>query len=90
MEHNPNCALCIREPINEVLWDDDLIWCTICTHPACNCPLIVIKRHSTSPTDDELERIDQVVEHLRSLGYTGRLDCNARAIPDHFHCHLRP
>ena len=81
------CELCnlyeYREIRTRFHYEDDV--CIIVDCEVCDVPMAVLKRHTTTPTEEERAHI---AARLQSLG-DGRLDDDMRNIPDHYHCHLR-
>lgn len=78
-----NCPLCERKKLSHWYYEDDLIWVANCTFH--KVPMIILKRHSLEPNEEEWARILEVKNRLfptlRFRSYMGR-------IRDHWHDHL--
>jgi len=48
--------------------------------------MIVLKRHTMEPTEEELRHLEEVVRRL--FGDTARVRKTQRKIPDHLHWHI--
>jgi len=81
------CPLCRiyqeGEIFGTVYHEDDI--CIVVDCITCCVPMVVLKRHSISPTQQEQRHMQRI---LRSLG-KGRIDGKRRTIKDHWHAHLR-
>jgi len=81
-----DCPLCRAEKLTRRYYEDDVCWVADCT--TCKVPMIVLKRHTVHPTQNERDHLLLVVCRLKfsvTLGWYGDM----KAIPDHFHVHLR-
>ena len=80
-----SCDLCNLE--HKTRWyhaDDKII---ICDCSTCNIPMVVLRRHTMKPTEEEVEHIRSVSKRLFG-DVVFRV--NQRRIPDHLHWHLLP
>lgn len=77
-----NCDLCKAEDLTERVHDDPVCWAAPCfTHR--EKLIVVLKRHTTEPTREELNHIRAVARDLRPRsGWRGPV-----SIPEHFHLH---
>jgi len=78
------CELCKRERLTQWFHEDDICWVAICK--TCGVPMIVLKRHTMEPTEEELRHLEEVVRRL--FGDTARVRKTQRKIPDHLHWHI--
>lgn len=83
------CELCKREKINDVYYEDDVVWITVCK--TCQCPLIVIKKHIADPTQSEKHYCINKAMKVCGRMFRGPVlvDEKMRTIKDHWHAHLR-
>ena len=78
-----DCPLCRASDLIERLYEDDVCWAAYClSHP--DKVLVVLKRHTTTPTGDEFTRLREVAERLRPRG---SFDWGHGTIRKHFHLH---
>jgi len=77
-----DCELCKRERVTEWRYEDDLVWVARCkSHP--DKWMIIIKRHSSEPNEDERKRISEVKDRFfPKLQFRG-----PQSILDHYHIH---
>lgn len=82
-----DCSLCDLHEEGEqsgpVHFEDDI--CVIVDCKTCNVPMVVLKRHTTVPTEQEQQHM---VRQLSKQG-RGKIDKRRRTVPDHWHAHLR-
>lgn len=55
----------------------------------CKVPMIVIKRHTTELNQEELIDLMWILHYLWEDGIKGELDQERRAVPGHWHAHIR-
>lgn len=84
---NNNCPLCQKEKITKWYYEDDLFWVADCK--TCKVPMIVLKRHSVRLTQEEWDRLEVIFKELEKSGISGAHDYRRRAIPNHWHIHIR-
>ena len=85
------CPLCIRKQKTQWIHEDGLISIFYCD--TCGVPLVVCNRHTMSPSQEELKRMEQKADHWgRQIYGEGRfyVDQKQRKIKDHLHWHIRP
>lgn len=94
VRHNPGrdpCQLCVNEKITPRYYEDHVCWVAICKD--CGVPMVVLRRHSVTPTDEEKEHMRRILFRAFGAwapGWAMRLDEKRRTIPDHWHAHARP
>jgi len=76
-----NCTLCTKEPLKPQPYSDGVCWATHCV--IHDVPMIVLNRHTESPTGLELHHMKAIAEEVFP-GYRWR---NPRSMPEHFHLH---
>lgn len=82
----PQCELCVRDRVTRWYYEDDLVAIFDCKSPACGLPMVVLKRHTMSPTPEEVEHMEAVARQAFGESVTFRK--NQRTIADHFHWHV--
>jgi hypothetical protein len=87
---DPDCELCEAARITPWHHEDDICWVADCE--VCDVPMVVWKRHGTTPPDDErdhmLAQLTRVsTERFGADGFS--IDAVMRQIPTHFHAHGR-
>lgn len=85
-----DCPLCIRKQKTQWIYEDELISIFYCE--SCGVPLVVLNRHTMSPTEEELNRMeDKADEWGKEIYGEGRffIDRDQRKIRDHLHYHIR-
>lgn len=74
-----SCELC------ELVGDYEDNICKLANCRSCGIPMVVLQRHDTAATSEELEHIKKVVARLfPGKGLRGYM----RSIPQHWHDHL--
>jgi|GEM_PF-1316548 len=82
-----SCELCDNERVTTRHYEDAVVWAADCK--TCGVPMVVLRRHSTKPTKEELKVAMDVARQLaKATG--GKIDKKRRSIPDHWHVHVRP
>lgn len=79
-----DCPLCRAEKLTRWYYEDDICWVADCV--TCKVPMIVLKRHATIPVKEELVHLHLIAGWLK---LSGNWDEGMKAVPDHFHVHLR-
>lgn len=78
-----SCPLCERGKVSHWYLEDDICWVADCI--TFGLPMIVLKRHTMDPTDQELNHLKSVVNNLfPSKG----LRKGQRRRADHLHWHI--
>jgi hypothetical protein len=81
MNECPLCRLCQGEIITKLHYEDDKVIVVDCsTHLK---PMIVLKRHTSNPTEEEGHYMRSVMERL----FPGMKLRGPASIRDHFHLH---
>jgi len=76
------CPLCKREKLTKWYYEDEIVWVADCkSHP--DKKLIVLKRHTSTPTKQELEHMKKIASEL----FPNKEWRGPRSIPEHFHLH---
>ena len=76
-----SCTLCTKEPLKPQPYSDTICWVTYCiTH---GTPLIVLNRHTDSPTAGEWHHMETIGKKL----FPGTRWRTPRSMPEHFHFH---
>jgi hypothetical protein len=85
-----DCQLCDAERLTAWFYEDELCWIAECE--ICYVPMVVWRRHGTTPPADVLshmhEQLARVAEKELPRGHY--IDDKLRKIPDHYHAHARP
>jgi hypothetical protein len=85
------CQLCDAEQITPWFDFNDVCWVAICAQ--CDVPMVVLWRHTASPTRQELEVMRMSLEEA-AIDFYGThpwyIEAAMRSIPDHAHMHARP
>jgi hypothetical protein len=84
------CELCEAARITPWHHEDEICWVADCE--VCDVPMVVWKRHGTTPPDDELAHMIGELRRVAAarFGEDGfSVDQVMRQIPDHFHAHGR-
>lgn len=87
---NDDCELCAAKKLTPWIYEDSLCWISVCV--SCYLPLVVLRRHSTSPTTEEREHMLGGLKFVATQlapGVRWRIDTERRKIPDHWHAHAR-
>lgn len=80
-----SCELCQHRRETFCYYEDALCWIVDCK--TCQVPMVVLRRHSTTPMPDELTFM---LDMLRGFaGLRAELDLERRSIPAHWHAHAR-
>lgn len=75
------CPLCKAEKLTEWVYEDEICWVAYCqTHR--DKLIIVLKRHTSFPTQEELQHIKKV-----SLKWPEKHWRDPQSIRDHYHLH---
>ena len=77
------CALCDLEKKTKWHYEDDQI--IICDCMTCNIPMVVLRRHTMTPTCGEIEHMKTI---SRQMFGDIMFRVNQRRIHDHLHWHL--
>jgi hypothetical protein len=84
------CELCEAARLTKWFHEDDTCWIAACE--VCDVPMVVWKRHGSTPSDAEVEhmlsRLGVVADAQLGSGQWS-VDRVMRQIPDHFHAHAR-
>ena len=75
------CPLCTSEPWKPQPTSDNICWTTYCASD--NAPMIVLNRHTDSPTAGEWHHMERVGRKI----FPGSRWRRPKEIPDHFHFH---
>ena len=79
------CDLCTLEKKTKWHYESEKI--VICNCMTCKTPMVLLKRHTMSPTQEELDEIKKACDEWFGEGeYKFRIE--QRRIPDHMHWHL--
>lgn len=81
-----SCELCEGRKETRRYYEDHLFWIADCK--TCGVPMVVLRRHSVTPTREEKDFMKKALLHFAGPGF--RIDQKRRSIPDHFHMHARP
>lgn len=81
-----HCDLCELKPLTKRYFEDDLI--VICDCLTCQVPMVVLRRHTMSPTKEELERIEEKVKEIFGEEKFKGFRKKQRNIFDHMHYHI--
>ena len=84
------CPLCVREQKTQWIYEDEFISIFYCE--TCGVPLVVLNRHTMSPTPEELIYMKKKAEYWGKEIYgEGRfyIDRKQRKIQNHLHWHIR-
>lgn len=79
------CPLCDRKKLTHWYHEDDICW--ICNCKTRKTPMVVLKAHR-KPIKNELEHMLNKARELFNMK-THTFDFNMKAVPDHFHFHLK-
>lgn len=84
------CNLCQAEQVTPWFGHNRTCWVALCS--TCDVPMVVLWRHSTTPTRAELQVMQAALEEA-AIAYFGSrrwyIDVSMNSIPDHFHMHAR-
>lgn len=87
-EYDPNCSFCRKDKLAPQPYFDNICWETVCPNPACNnqgSPMLVLNRHTETPTDEEIEHIRNVARQRHpDKKFRGYMQSNTK----HWHDHL--
>lgn len=77
-----DCELCRAEKLTEWKYEDDVVFvCRCVSHP--DKWLIVLKRHTSQPTQEEMEYMRKIAERF----FPSKQFRGPKSIPEHFHLH---
>lgn len=77
------CPLCNLERRTYWYYEDKII--VICDCETCKVPMVVLRRHTLTPTRKEMEHLIRVVGNEFGV-YSFRTRCST--VHDHFHYHI--
>lgn len=79
------CDLCVLEKRTDWYFESDKL--VVCNCMTCHIPMVLLRRHTMAPTQEEIDEINLVCDNLYGKAlYTFRT--NQRRIPDHLHWHI--
>lgn len=82
-----SCPLCrlytFRELYGPIYYEDHV--CIVVDCKSCSVPMVVLKRHTVTPTPQELQHMLHILRKVDN----GKVDLVRRTIKDHWHAHLR-
>lgn len=84
------CDLCNPHTIDQLYYEDDHIHIFDCM--SCQVPMVVLKRHTSEPKEDEDFYMEKKLQEIMKECYPDQeyiITKNARSIPDHAHYHAR-
>lgn len=80
--YDPNCPLCKAEKLTKWYYEDDIIYiCDCLSHP--DKKLIVLKRHTPTPTEEEYNHMISIAKKL----FPDKKWREPASIKDHYHLH---
>lgn len=83
MDYDPSCSLCRKDPLAPQSYSDDVCWETVC--PLHQQPMLVLNRHASKPTSEEIAHIEKVRrERHPDKQFRGYMT----SMPQHWHVHL--
>jgi hypothetical protein len=84
---HPECELCQARPETRIYYQDALCWVADCK--SCGTPMVVLRRHSTTPTPDEVAVMVKLLVEAAPPDQELKIDFQRRSVPGHWHAHLR-
>ena len=78
-----SCSMCSKEPLKPQPHSDSICWATYCF--AHNVPMVVLNRHTGSPTAGEWHHLEAVGRRV----FPETRWREPRSMPEHFHLHAR-
>ena len=86
-----DCPLCDLQ--KKTHWYIETPWVIVCDCLTCEKPLAVLKRHTMTPTKQEISKMESALAGIANAVYgqnEWRLRREQRNIPDHIHFHAEP
>lgn len=80
-----NCLFCPKPEKQTTWWYEDDV-CLAIENISGGSPLMILKRHTTEPTEDEIAHIEAVMQKLFD---TQDYDVIMAHVKNHWHCHPR-
>ena len=90
-DHVEDCPLCQAEELTERYYEDDLVWAADCL--SCGVPMVVRQKHDIAPTQEERDRMQDVLTVIADEVFGAdnyNIDRAMHTLPDHLHWHARP